>query len=216
MLFVNPKKKRVIEKVYRDGAALFLEQESGIIRIIPQTERMVRVSYTENKRFEAVQGEKFADLSASCDWSYEECADSVVIRCKELVIKVDRATGSISYERVDGTLLLAERAIESKCVEEFDSYRMVLNENAKIEKVQTPDGVKLKVTEAERVFDRKLYHTKLHLTFSGNEKLFGLGQAEEGVWNLRGTTQYLHQANLKIAVPLLLSSKGYGAKGCLF
>lgn len=210
MLFVNPKKKRMIEKVYRDGNALVLEQESGIIRIVPQNERMVRVSYTENGKFEAAQGAQFTDLSASCEWNYEEGADNVVIRCKELIVKVNRASGSIVYERPDGSLLLAERKIESKCVEQFDSYRMVLNENAKIEKVQTPDGVKLKVIEAERVFDRKLYHTKLHLTFAEDEKLFGLGQAEEGVWNLRGTTQYLHQANLKIAVPLLLSSKGYG------
>ena len=84
MLFVNPKKKRVIEKVYRDGNALFLEQESGIIRLIPQTERMIRVSYTENGSFEAAQGDQFADLSASCEWSYEEKTDCVAICCKEL------------------------------------------------------------------------------------------------------------------------------------
>ena len=125
MLFVNPKKKRVIEKVYRDGSALFLEQESGIIRIIPQTERMIRVSYTENGSFEAAQGDTFADLSASCEWSYEEKADCVAICCKELIAKIDRATGSIRFEKPDGSLLLAERAVESKCVEQFDSYRMV-------------------------------------------------------------------------------------------
>ena len=32
----------------------------------------------------------------------------------------------------------------------------------------------------------------------------------EGAWDLRHTTQYLHQANLKIAIPLLLSGNGYG------
>ena len=173
MLFVNPKKKRIVEKVYRDGNALFLVQESGIIRIVPQTERMVRISYTENGKFEAAQGAQLADLSASCEWSHEECTDSVVIRCKELSVKIDRATGSIVFERPDGSVLLAEREIESKCVEQFDSYRMVLNENAKIEKVQTADGVKLKVAEAERVFDRKLYHTKLHLAFAEDEERTG-------------------------------------------
>ena len=125
MLFVNPKKKRIVEKVYRDGNALFLVQESGIIRIVPQNERMVRVSYTENGKFEAAQGAQFTDLSASCEWNYEEGADNVVIRCKELIVKVNRASGSIVYERPDGSLLLAEREIESKCVEQFGSYRMV-------------------------------------------------------------------------------------------
>ena len=40
--------------------------------------------------------------------------------------------------------------------------------------------------------------------------LYGLGQHEEGVLNLRGHQVYLHQANRKIAIPLLVSSLGYG------
>lgn len=37
-----------------------------------------------------------------------------------------------------------------------------------------------------------------------------MGQMEEPVLNLRGRTVYAHQANRKIAVPLLISSLGYG------
>ena len=43
--------------------------------------------------------------------------------------------------------------------------------------------------------------------YTGNSSstlLFGLGQHEEGFGSLRGETVYLHQANRKIAVPLLL------------
>lgn len=40
--------------------------------------------------------------------------------------------------------------------------------------------------------------------------MFGLGQHEEGSLNVRGKTIYLHQANLKIAVPMLVSNLGYG------
>lgn len=58
--------------------------------------------------------------------------------------------------------------------------------------------------------DRRLFHTRLYLTFEENERLYGLGQAEEGVWNLRHTTQYLHPANLKIPLPVLLSEKSWG------
>ena len=43
-----------------------------------------------------------------------------------------------------------------------------------------------------------------------DEALYGLGQNEVGQLNLRGTTVYLHQANMKIAIPLLVSSLGYG------
>jgi len=42
------------------------------------------------------------------------------------------------------------------------------------------------------------------------EKLYGLGQFQDGIWNWRGIPLELSQLNTQIAVPILLSSKGYG------
>lgn len=215
MLAAQQRKSRQIDRVYQEGNALYLEQESGIIRLIPQTSRIIRASYTENGIFRSEQGEQFENLPAFCGWKWgenraEQNGAEIWLSTDDLRVRVSRSTGSITYEKVDGSLLLAERTSESKCVEEFDSFRPVINENTEIEEVQTPDGVKRRIRNADRIFDQKLYHTRLHLTFQPEEHLYGLGQAEEGIWNLRHTTQYLHQANLKIAVPLLLSDQGYG------
>jgi alpha-D-xyloside xylohydrolase len=46
--------------------------------------------------------------------------------------------------------------------------------------------------------------------YGSNEALFGLGQHQAGVWNYRGESVDLSQENTNIAVPLLLSSNGYG------
>jgi alpha-D-xyloside xylohydrolase len=43
-----------------------------------------------------------------------------------------------------------------------------------------------------------------------DEGLYGLGQHQSGVFNYRGTTIELGQKNTDVAVPLLLSTKGYG------
>jgi alpha-D-xyloside xylohydrolase len=43
-----------------------------------------------------------------------------------------------------------------------------------------------------------------------DEGLYGLGQHQNGVFNYRGTTVELAQTNTDVAVPLLLSTKGYG------
>lgn len=43
-----------------------------------------------------------------------------------------------------------------------------------------------------------------------DEGLYGLGQHQNGVFNYRGTTVELGQINTDVAVPLLLSTKGYG------
>jgi alpha-D-xyloside xylohydrolase len=43
-----------------------------------------------------------------------------------------------------------------------------------------------------------------------NEHLFGLGQFQDGQYNLRGFTRRLTQVNTQIAIPFIYSSKGYG------
>lgn len=210
MMQVVAGKKKNIMKVYRNGDGLFLEQEAGTIRLIPEDAAVIRVSYTENGCFSNSQGAEFAWLPGSCAWEYEEDEREIRVLTELLAVRVDRNTGSIRYEDRSGRLLLQESRQESKIVEEFDSYRTVGSECARIEEIRTPDGVKRRIRDAQREFDKKLYHTKMSFCFQPDELLFGLGQAEEGVWNLRHTTQYLHQANLKIAVPMLLSNRGYG------
>jgi alpha-D-xyloside xylohydrolase len=45
---------------------------------------------------------------------------------------------------------------------------------------------------------------------SDNESLFGLGQFQDGHYNLKNITRKLTQVNSQIAIPFLYSSKGYG------
>jgi alpha-D-xyloside xylohydrolase len=46
--------------------------------------------------------------------------------------------------------------------------------------------------------------------YGSHEGLYGLGQHQAGVWNYRGESVDISQDNSAIAVPLMLSSKGYG------
>lgn len=210
MLQAELRKRRNITKAYRQENALYLESDAGLTRIIPQESGILRVSFTKGNTFSKAQGEEFADLSASCQWTWEENDAEIRLVTKSLQTVISKISGSIRFLRSDGSLLLAEREYESKTVEEFDVYQTVVNENTEIEKIQTPDGEKQQIRKADRVWTGKLCHTRLHLTFAEDERLYGLGQAEEGVWNLRHTTQYLHPANLKIPLPVLLSDNNWG------
>jgi alpha-D-xyloside xylohydrolase len=46
--------------------------------------------------------------------------------------------------------------------------------------------------------------------YGSHEGFYGLGQHQAGVWNYRGETVDLSQENTEIAVPLLVSTNGYG------
>ncbi len=210
MLQAELRKKRTITKVYRQENILYLESEAGFTRIIPQDTGILRISYAKNNTFSETQGEEAADPDTPCQWTWQEDDSKIRLSTESIQAEIDRYTGSIRFLRSDGSLLLAERDFESKNVEEFDVFQTLLNENTEIEKVQTPDGIKQRIRQADRTWTGKRCHTRLYLTFEENERLYGLGQAEEGVWNLRHTTQYLHPANLKIPLPVLLSDKNWG------
>jgi alpha-D-xyloside xylohydrolase len=55
------------------------------------------------------------------------------------------------------------------------------------------------------------YHAEdVFKIYGSDEAFYGLGQHQAGVWNYRGESVDLSQENTNIAVPLFLSSKGYG------
>ena len=78
------------------------------------------------------------------------------------------------------------------------------------------DGKQL-TTEAYRslkpveVNGEKTFHAESFFAIYGShEGFYGLGQHQAGVWNYRGETVDLSQENTEIAVPLLVSTNGYG------
>lgn len=54
------------------------------------------------------------------------------------------------------------------------------------------------------------YQASIQLVSPQDEYLTGLGQFQDGIGNLRGVTRRLTQVNTQIAIPFLLSNKGYG------
>jgi alpha-D-xyloside xylohydrolase len=55
-----------------------------------------------------------------------------------------------------------------------------------------------------------LYHVEERFSPDALEAIYGLGQHQSGVFNYRGSTVELGQNNTDVAIPLLLSSKGWG------
>lgn len=203
-------KPETVERVWRERGALFLEQEAGLLRLMPQTDTAVRVSYTQDKKFEKRQGETYVDLSKTVFWDWEEDTGQVYLRTAKLCVTVDKKSGSVRYAKTDKTLLAAERAYQSRQLEPFLAYKTVENHRMEVEETVTPDGVKRRVRAADQEEDAVLYHTRVHFVFSPEEVLLGMGQGDTGVWDLRHGTCYAHQANRKIAIPMFVSSKEYG------
>jgi alpha-D-xyloside xylohydrolase len=64
--------------------------------------------------------------------------------------------------------------------------------------------------EPAQVNGENLYRVSERFFVDAHQGLYGLGQHQNGVFNYRGTVVELAQANTDVAVPLLISSNGYG------
>jgi len=207
MLTAEKPKSKQITHLENKGNMMLLQSEAEKIRIIPYTDNSVRITATVKDTFAEEEKPGVILQPTGIPYTVEDGESFIEMRLPKLILSIDKATGAISYKRLDGSLLLQEQERE---FEEFQSYVLAEAAETKVEKVQTADGVKELVREAARVPMEKLFHTRLHLAFSKEEGLYGLGQQEEGDLNLRGKTIYVHQANRKIAMPVLVSSLGYG------
>ena len=210
MLVAAKRPDNKIVRVERNQGALILYTNNGNIKLEPRSEEIVRVVYTLKDSFSDQEKPGVICNNTYDEWKYHEDENEITLNTNKITLKLNKDTASIQYFDQNGSLLLKERDYESKNLEEFSSYTTVLDEDTRIEKVATPDGVKEVLKDANRVFDQKLYKTRLHIDWQENESIYGLGQNEEGCLDLRGTTVYLHQANKKIAIPFFVSSLGYG------
>ena len=210
---IKPDMTKVIG-VERQDESLMLNTENGKIMIEVCHSSIVRIVYTLEKdikkeRGPALKGHKQKSLKKS-EWNYSVDAHTIRIDTERLKIIVNKATAAIMYYDQNNRLLLKETEKNPKELIPFDSYKTVFDENSRVRRIKTPDGMKEVLDEGKKVFDKKSYHSRLHFKWKQEEALYGMGQHEEGFLNLRGQRIYLHQGNLKIAIPMLVSTEGYG------
>ena len=105
---------------------------------------------------------------------------TVTLETRFLRVEIDRETMAVRYFTATRQLVLSE---------------------------QQHGGRELTPVDIDRT---KTYRIQQDFLLSPGEALYGLGQHQAGVLNLRDTPIRLLQANTDIAIPFLLSTKGYG------
>jgi alpha-D-xyloside xylohydrolase len=210
-------KSREINKVERKENTLFLYSDYGILALEPKNENIVRVIYTVRDSLSDKEKPGIVMKDSYGDWDFTENDSSIELCLKNIKVSVNKGNGAVSYyakggacegKDIDGRLLFKERDIDSKEFEEFESLRLAgVPQKTRI--IETADGKKEVLEDPFKVSTGKSYHIRFNFEL-GDEALFGLGQQEKGFASLRGKTLYIHQGNRKIAVPMFVSTNGYG------
>ncbi len=123
------------------------------------------------------------DARQSCPgapFTFTQDARAATLKTAQLEVKLNIERGNLSFRTVSGAPLL--------------------NEGNSVPRTYEP--VEQNGEATFRVTDR--------FSPSMNEAVYGLGQHQSGMFNYRGATVELGQNNTDVAIPLLISSKGYG------
>jgi len=95
------------------------------------------------------------------------------------------------------------------------AFTVDVNQKKKTVQVKGLDGQTVFMATAHRLSPstaggEPTKEARLAWRSADDECLYGLGQFQDGVLNVRGLTRRLTQVNTQIAIPMLISSKGYG------
>jgi len=132
-----------------------------------------------------------------------ETQEEFIVQTPYARVMIQKTSGDLRFEREDGSLL------SSVSGHELTEYAMYREVGGTKETKKTVDGVRVTIKDGERAFVRTANHGKLRLRFVEDEDLYGLGSHEEGYPNLKGQFVPLYQENMRIAIPYLVSTKGY-------
>lgn len=160
---------------------------------------------------------------------YEQTAHGVTIQCDSLQIDLEVVDEAIIHvtKRLQGTpastipefvTVLAPQEVQWSVSETAD--RLTLTTDQVRVRVNSDGTIHYEDKDGEQLLSETNDRTYLNSTAEGNvlsqafvageEALYGLGQFQSGIMNWKNVPIRLQQYNQEIAIPFLVSTKGYG------
>ena len=103
--------------VTKQPDGLYLQSRYGVLRLSPVGSAIIRITFAKGQQPAGATNSKIAVRHIDSMWMYRESGKSVELVTDELILQVDKGTGSIRYLTRDKKLLLAERSKESRQIE---------------------------------------------------------------------------------------------------
>lgn len=193
-----------------EGNLVSLKLEQGLMLLQSCGNGIIRCVHTRKSKvsdFSALEISRPA--KSGSEWIVTETPEELHFQSGSVLLALKRDSGRFTWMDSDTKQLLLQE--DGKELAEVPVNKYTLKgDKPVIERVKTVDGERNFVQNMISYHDRGAYRAKIFFQFQNNEVIHGLGQAEEGNYNHRGTVQYLYQHNMKIPVPFFVSDKNYG------
>ncbi|MDO4522960.1 MAG: glycoside hydrolase family 31 protein [Eubacteriales bacterium] len=178
-------------------------------RLLPVTEEIIRCITSKEEVREDTQSFIMEKKNyPKVEFWTEESEDSILLKTRKVQAEYCLGDDSITFRHPNGELWLVQSTRE---LSEIDVVRYTTGEEKPVvRRVKTVDGERNFIENLKAVTERRAYRGRLFFQWKEQEGIYGLGQAEEGIYDYRGHNQYLYQHNMRIPMPMLVSTQGYG------
>lgn len=178
----TPVKSDTIVSYERVAAGADFRTQRGTLRVRICTDSLVHVVFRPPNSAEHPQPWISQTNWPAVSFTMSEDANhNVVLATKRLLIVAERDSSALVFRDAEGNLLVRESASPAP-------------------REMTLAGAK----------NESFFRAGAYFDLAQDEALYGLGQHQSGLLNQRGTDLLLMQDNTNIAVPFVLSSRGYG------
>ena len=169
-----------IRSLERNANGATLYADGGALRISVCSDRIVHVVASPAREIPAAIVPAVIGECNDTQFTLRSDKAKISVRTGALEVSVDRATGAVRFLSPDGKAILSEPVSGGRKL--------------------TPETIQgVSTFQVQQAF-----------LSPNDEALYGLGQHQEGIFNLRELPLRLQQANTNISIPVLLSTKGYG------
>ena len=188
----------------------YVQEAAGgmVYRLIPVTEEIIRcvIGKEEIREPESLIIEK-KDYPEVV-FEAEEKEGRLNVRTKKVLVSLNLSEGCVEWKHADGSKWCTQNKAD---LTKIDVVRYTTGgEKPIINRVKTVDGERNFIQNLKPEKVREGYRARVFFDWNEEEEIHGLGQAEEGIYNYRGHNQYLYQHNMRIPMPLFVSTEGYG------
>ena len=159
-----------------------LAMPRGALRLQALTPRIVRVTYSPTGTFPAPRVPVVIGRFVPTPFHVTQDARSVTLATGLMRAEVDRRTGAVRFLEASGKAFLSE----------------------------TPGGRSMTATVLDGPTPEAAHTSGQSFALPAGEAIYGLGQHQDGLLDYRGSVVTLEQVNREVAIPFLVSSRGYG------
>jgi alpha-D-xyloside xylohydrolase len=164
----------------RSSDGITLQSPSGALHVAVCSERVIHVVASPTQEIPNTIVPAVIRPCSGAQFTVSSTAAAVFIKTSAVRVEIDRVTNAVRFLTAAGEPVLSEKPADG---------RSILPENT--------DGM-------------RTYEVRQDFLLSPGEAVYGLGQHQEGYFDLRDIPIRLLQANTNIAIPFLISTKGYG------